>query len=86
MILYAHVTGKAHPIHAAIHIQAEDAKLTSLCAGPFTDGEEELELRESKLRYDFKECSELVCDVILNPGEFYAYRVRLPYRQNAGWH
>ena len=74
-ILYAHVTGKAHPIHARIHIQNENSKLTQLFAPRTPNGEKEIELREETLYYDFSEKKELVADVILNPGEFYEYKL-----------
>ncbi|MCR4902284.1 MAG: hypothetical protein K6A23_05455, partial [Butyrivibrio sp.] len=75
MILYAHVTGKAHPVHATIHIQEESAKLTQLFAGENKCEEMDIELHKNSFTYDFKENSELVADVILNPGEFYEYKI-----------
>ncbi len=75
MILYAHVTGKAHPIHATIHIQADEAKLTQLFAPRTASGEKEIELKKHSFGYDFMEKNELIADVILNPGEFYEYKI-----------
>ena len=74
-ILYAHVTGKAHPVHATIHIQDDNAKLSQLFARFAPNGEKELELQRKDIYYDFRKKSELTCDVILNPGEFYEYRI-----------
>ncbi|WP_029233305.1 hypothetical protein [Butyrivibrio sp. VCB2006] len=74
-ILYAHVTGKAHPIHATIHIKDENAKLFQLFAPKPWPEERELELTKKKVRYDFTERSELVGEMILNPGEFYEFKI-----------
>jgi len=38
-------------------------------------GEKEIELNEVKLHYDFKTINEKIADVILNPGEFYEFKV-----------
>ena len=75
MILYAHVTGKAHPVHARIHIQNEEARLLQYFARFSPNGEKELELNKQDIFYDFQKKTELVCDVILNPGEFYEFKV-----------
>ena len=74
-ILYAHVTGKAHPVHATIHIQDENVKLSQLFVRFAPNGEKELELEKKDIYHDFRKKSELTCDVILNPGEFYEYRI-----------
>ncbi|MCR5278840.1 MAG: hypothetical protein K6E19_05295 [Lachnospiraceae bacterium] len=74
-ILYAHVTGKAHPIHTKIHIQSEKASLKQLCVAGPDNKDREVELTLSKSFRDYKPITELVADVILNPGEFYEYRL-----------
>ncbi len=75
MILYAHVTGKAHPVRATIHIRREKAKLTSLHGAGPGKGEREVELTEHTSFIDYKPDKELTAEVVLNPGEFYEYRV-----------
>ncbi len=75
MILYAHVTGKAHPVRATIHIRREKAKLTSLHGAGPGKGEREVELAEHTSFIDYKPEKELTAEVVLNPGEFYEYRV-----------
>ncbi len=75
MILYAHVTGKAHPVRATIHIRREKAKLTSLHGAGPGKGERDIELTEHKSFIDYKPETELAAEVVLNPGEFYEYRV-----------
>ncbi len=74
-ILYAHVTGQAHPVHATIHIQREDAKLTWLFAPRYLGSEYNVPLQDKEIHYDFKKLKEKVADVILNPGEFYEFKV-----------
>ncbi len=74
-ILYANVTGQAHPIHATIHIQGEKAELTRLFAPRTPDGEAKIELQKRELHYDFERSMELTGDIILNPGEFYEFKI-----------
>jgi hypothetical protein len=74
-IVYAHVTGQAHPVHATIHIQDTKKKLIQHFAPRTPDGERTIELREVKTWHDLKPGSELVGEVILNPGEFYEFSV-----------
>lgn len=77
-ILYAHVTGKAHPVHATIHVQKENAKLTNLFAVPSvwaSDSSEELSLVDREYGYDLGSIKEKTAEVILNPGEFYLYKL-----------
>ncbi|MCR4865313.1 MAG: hypothetical protein K5921_00140 [Lachnospiraceae bacterium] len=69
-ILYAHVTDKAHPIHAKIHIQDENAKLFDL------SWQNEIKLEKSEIQFHFNMVEELVGDAVLEPGEFYAYRIK----------
>ncbi|MCR4764407.1 MAG: hypothetical protein K5696_12850, partial [Lachnospiraceae bacterium] len=71
-ILYAHVTGQAHPIRATIHVTGENAKLTWL--NPRM-GTKELELTGEEAYYDLQPYADRTAQVILNPGEFYAYRL-----------
>jgi hypothetical protein len=73
-ILYAHVTGKAHPIHATIHIQKEDAELTWLSAPKYLGENYKLQLTPNEVHHDFGTIHEKIADVILNPGEFYLYK------------
>ncbi|WP_051209310.1 hypothetical protein [Butyrivibrio sp. WCD3002] len=73
-ILYAHVTGKAHPIHATIHIQKEDAELTWLSAPKYLGENYKLPLSPNEVQHDFGTIHEKIVDVILNPGEFYLYK------------
>ena len=68
-ILYAHVTNKAHPIHARIHIQDGAARLFDLSE------QKEIKLYEHESKFHFETVSELVADVTIEPGEFYAYRI-----------
>ncbi len=75
MILYAHVTGQAHPIHAKIHIHGEEAKLTQYFAPWSPSGEKEIELQKRSFRYDLDRYNEMVGEVILNPGEFYEFKI-----------
>lgn len=75
MILYAHVTGHAHPVHATIHIQSDAAKLVQYFAPWMPSGEKEIELTKKTLHYDLKPVTEMTADVILNPGEFYEFKV-----------
>ena len=74
MILYAHVTGHAHPVRATIHIQGDEAELTELFA-PYTQGEKNIELSKRTFRQDMIPVTELTAEVVLNPGEFYEYRI-----------
>nr|MCR4588933.1 hypothetical protein [Lachnospiraceae bacterium] len=74
MILYAHVTGKAHPVRATLHIRGEKARLTRICL-PHGMADEVLELRTYEFIYDFERVKELTGEVILQPGEFYAFRL-----------
>ena len=74
MILYAHVTGHAHPVRATIHIQGDEAELTELFA-PYTQGEKHIELSKRTFRQDMRPVTELTAEVVLNPGEFYEYRI-----------
>ncbi|MBP5249207.1 MAG: hypothetical protein J6Z46_04285 [Lachnospiraceae bacterium] len=75
MIVYAHVTGQAHPIHAKFHIQGENAKLTQLFAPRTPSGERAIELRKVTFRYDLEPRTEMVGEMILEPGEFYGFRI-----------
>ena len=75
MILYAHVTGQAHPIHARIHIHGDSAKLTQYFVPWSPSGEKEIELTRNTFRYDLDHYNEMVGDVILNPGEFYEFKI-----------
>ncbi len=75
MILYVHVTGKAHPVHATVHIPGESAKLTQLCVPGPGNGERDIELSVRKSFRDYRAETELTADLILNPGEFYEYRI-----------
>jgi len=75
MILYANVTGQAHPIHVTIHVQNENAKLVRLFAKGSENEEEELPMRSKEIHYDFNKMKECVTEVILNPGEFYEYKI-----------
>ncbi len=74
-IAYAHVTGQAHPIHATIHVQSPDARLTQLFPKrpPFL--KDQIEAQQNKYTYDFKPMEEQTFDLILNPGEFYEFKV-----------
>ncbi len=74
-ILYAHVTDHAHPVTATIHIQDENVKLIQYFAPWTKDGEKQIELSKKTFRYDLKPATEMRADVILNPGEFYEYKV-----------
>ena len=74
-ILYAHVTGHAHPVRATIHIQSENAKLVQYFAPRSCTEEKEIELTKKALHYDLKRVTELTGEVILNPGEFYEFKV-----------
>ena len=74
-ILYAHVTGHAHPVRATIHIQSENAKLLQYFAPWTPSGEKEIELTAKSMRYDLKRVTEMTGEVILNPGEFYEFKV-----------
>ena len=74
-ILYAHVTGHAHPVRATIHIQSENAKLVQYFAPRSHTEEKEIELTKKALHYDLKRVTELTGEVILNPGEFYEFKV-----------
>ena len=76
VILYAHVTGQAHPVHAMIHVQSENAKITQYFDGWYPFKEKELELQKREFGYDFQKNTELVADVILNPGEFYEFKIQ----------
>ena len=69
-ILYAHVTDRAHPIHAQIHIKDGAARLYDLSQ------QKEINLSERTFQLHFETVSELVGDVILEPGEFYAFRIK----------
>ncbi len=76
VILYAHVTPQAHPVHVTLHVQAETAKVVRQFAGPwYPDGKHEIPLTKREFRYDLAPMSELVGDVILNPGEFYEFLI-----------
>ncbi len=75
MVLYAHVTGQAHPVHATIHIRDKEAKLIRFNIPRSREKEKELELREQVVASDFQKINERVCDVIVEPGEFYAFRI-----------
>ncbi len=74
-ILYTHVTGHAHPVRATIHIQSDDAKLVQYFAPWTPSGEKEIELTKKTLHYDLKPVTEMTGEVILNPGEFYEFKV-----------
>ncbi len=74
-ILYAHVTDHARPVLATIHVQEKDAKVTRLCVSRSGQGEKQLPLTLKTLHYDFDTISEQTCDLLLEPGEFYAFRV-----------
>ena len=74
-ILYAHVTDHAHPVHATIHIQSENAKLVQYFAPWTKGGDKDIELTKKTFRYDLKPVTEMTADVILNPGEFYEFNV-----------
>ena len=74
-ILYAHVTDHAHPVRATIHIQSENAKLLQYFAPWTPSGEKEIELTAKSMRYDLKRVTEMTGEVILNPGEFYEFKV-----------
>ncbi|WP_051538169.1 hypothetical protein [Butyrivibrio proteoclasticus] len=74
-ILYAHVTGKAHPVHTTIHLQDENAGITHLFASRYFGEEKELDLTPGEARVDFTSIKEKSCDLILNPGEFYEFRI-----------
>ncbi len=74
-ILYAHVTGHAHPVRATIHIQSENTKLVQYFAPRSRTEEKEIELTKKALHYDLKRVTELTGEVILNPGEFYEFKV-----------
>ena len=69
-ILYAHITDRAHPIHAQIHIPDENAKLFDL------SGQNEIKLSRREFKFHFEIVRELAGDVILEPGEFYAYIIK----------
>ena len=69
-ILYVHVTDRAHPIHAQIHIPDENAKLFEL------SGQNEIKLSRREFKFHFEIVRELAGDVILEPGEFYAYIIK----------
>ena len=69
-ILYAHITDRAHPIHAQIHIPDENAKLFDL------SGQNEIKLSKHEFKFHFETVRELAGDVILEPGEFYAYIIK----------
>ncbi len=75
MIVYAHVTGQAHPIHAKFHILGETAKLTQLFAPRTPSVERDIELRKVSFRYDLEPRTEMVGEMILEPGEFYEFRI-----------
>ena len=74
-IAYAHVTGKAHPVHAKIHIQDEKATLKQYFARFTPNGEKEIEKKKNSFLYDFKEIKEVTGDVVLDPGEFYLFEI-----------
>ncbi len=74
MILYAHVTGQAHPIRAQIHLKAGSGKVTQLFAKRGGAEEREIELVPKRHPWDREKILELVGEVLLNPGEFYLFR------------
>ena len=74
-ILYAHVTGKAHPVHAPIHLQDTDARLIWHFAPVYLGENYSIPLADRQLYYDFHNIHEKVADIVLNPGEFYLFQV-----------
>ena len=61
-------------LHYGAHIQGDDAELTELCV-PGPSGERKTELTKKTSFKFMRPVTELTADVILNPGEFYEYRV-----------
>ena len=74
-ILYAHVTGKAHPVHATIHLQEMDARLIWHFAPVYLGENYAIPLADRQLYHDFHNIHEKVADIILNPGEFYLFQI-----------